>query len=76
MAAQRALAALRVFMSSPITRFPHTRLLPRALELRDNATAYDALYLALAETLHATLLTRDAALALVPGVRAKVEVLR
>jgi predicted nucleic acid-binding protein len=62
-------------MASPIMRFPHTRLLSRALELRDNATAYDALYLALAETLEAPLLTRDTALAKVPGVRVAVEVL-
>ena len=74
--AERARAALRVLMASPIRRFPHTRLLPRALELRDNATAYDALYLALAETLDAPLLTRDAALARIPGVRARVEVMR
>ena len=39
--------------------YPHTLLLPRAFELRDNATFYDALYLALAEVLGATLLTRD-----------------
>lgn len=75
--AERARAALRVLMASPIRRFPHAHLLPRAfqLQLRDNATAYDALYLALAETLDARLLTRDAALARVPGVRARVEVL-
>jgi predicted nucleic acid-binding protein len=75
MAAQRAHAALRILMASPIMRFPHTRLLSRALELRDNATAYDALYLALAEILEAPLLTRDTALAKVPGVRVPVEVL-
>lgn len=50
--------------------------LQRAFELRDNATIYDAPYLALAKLLEATLLTRDRALAQVPGVGAAVEVLR
>jgi predicted nucleic acid-binding protein len=35
----------------------------RAFDLRSNVTFYDALYLALAEALEATLLTRDAELA-------------
>jgi len=38
-------------------------LLPRAWELRDVCTTYDALYVALAEALDATLITRDARLA-------------
>ncbi len=47
----------------PITRYPHLRLLPRALELRRNLTAYDATYVALAEALEVPLLTRDAGMA-------------
>lgn len=70
----RADRALVRFLQLSIERFPHTSLLERAFELRDNASMYDALYLALAEALAATLLTRDAALAKVPGVGAKVEV--
>ncbi len=58
--AERALAALDRI---PIERWAHRRLLSRAFELRSNLTFYDALYLALAEVLGATLLTRDAALA-------------
>jgi predicted nucleic acid-binding protein len=57
-----------------LQRYPHTALLPRAFALRDNATIYDALYLALAETLRTKLLTRDRALARVPGIDARVEV--
>jgi predicted nucleic acid-binding protein len=61
-------------MVLPIERYPHTELLPRAFSLRDNATIYDALYLALAEALRATLLTRDHALAMVPGIDISIEV--
>jgi predicted nucleic acid-binding protein len=43
-------------------------------ELRRNATAYDAAYLALAETMIAPLVTCDARLASSPGHAAKVEV--
>lgn len=70
----RAEIALQDLMVLPIVRYPHTMLLPRAFSLRDNATIYDALYLALAEALEATLLTRDKALATVPGIDVSVEV--
>ena len=58
-----------------IRRYEHTELLPRAFELRSNATMYDGIYLALAEMLNVSLLTGDAALADVPGCDAAVEVL-
>lgn len=58
----------------PLQRYGHRPLLRRMWELRENATAYDAAYLALAEALDAPLLTRDRALASVPGCRARVEV--
>ncbi len=67
--------AVDAFKLLPFRRFPHTPLLSRALEFRHNATAYDALYLALAEALEGTLVTRDRRLAGVPGVHATVEVL-
>lgn len=70
----RAEAALDDLAALPITRYPHGPLLPRVLELRDNSTAYDGLHLALAEVLGATLLTRDQALATVPGSSALVRV--
>ena len=53
---------------------PHRALLGRALALRDQLTAYDAIYVAMAEATGATLLTRDARLARVTGHRARVEV--
>lgn len=71
----RARAALAALTVLPIRRYPHGWLLPRAFELRENATIYDGLYLALAEALGAPLLTCDAALAGVPGCDATVEVL-
>jgi predicted nucleic acid-binding protein len=57
-----------------ISRYAHTAMLPRIWELRDNVSAYDASYIALAETLEAPLVTRDARLARAPGIRAEVEV--
>jgi predicted nucleic acid-binding protein len=48
-------------------------LLPRVWELRNNLTAYDAVYVALAEALGAPLLTRDRRLAGAAGHRATVE---
>ena len=59
----------------PITRHPHQPLLARMWELRDNLTAYDAAYVALAEGLRATLLTRDQRLASAPGAVAQVELI-
>ncbi len=55
-------------------RYPHTSLLERIWELKDNLTAYDAAYVALAEALSAPLVTTDARLARAPGIRAAVEV--
>jgi len=66
-------AALEDLAALPIIRYPHTPLLTRAFALRNNVTIYDALYLVLAEALAAPLLTRDRALATVPGYDATVE---
>jgi predicted nucleic acid-binding protein len=51
--------ALDSFLAMPITRHPHTNLLPEIWKLRHNLTAYDAAYLALARFLGAELLTMD-----------------
>jgi len=55
-----------------VRRHPDMPLLRRAWQLRDVCTTYDALYVALAEGLDATLLTRDAPLA--SGVESLIEV--
>jgi len=47
----------------PIERYEHGPLLDRILELRDNFSAYDASYVALAEALGVSLLTADRRLA-------------
>jgi predicted nucleic acid-binding protein len=57
-----------------IARYPHDEFLPRVWELRTSVTAYDAVYLALAEVLEAPLLTLDRRLARVQGHGARVEV--
>jgi predicted nucleic acid-binding protein len=70
----RGRASLDVFQAFPLRRHSHTALLPRAWALRATLTAYDAVYVALAEALDAPLVTRDARLARAPGVRARIEV--
>jgi predicted nucleic acid-binding protein len=59
----RAEGALQDLVQLPVVRHPHEPLLERVWQLRGNLTAYDATYVALAETLDATLLTCDARLA-------------
>lgn len=71
--AERAAEAIRDLADFPLHRFAHDVLLPRIWELRENLTAYDAAYVALAEALDAPLITRDRALATVPA-RAKIEI--
>jgi predicted nucleic acid-binding protein len=61
--AARAQAALDDFLDLPILRHSHSLLLRRVWALRTNLTAYDAAYVALAETLEATFLTHDRRLA-------------
>jgi len=52
--------------------WPTIPLLSRVLDLTDNASAYDAAYIALAEELGAPLMTGDGRLARVPGVHCPV----
>lgn len=59
----RAEAAREDLGRLALRRYPDAALLRRAWELRDHCTTYDALYVALAEALDATLVTRDARLA-------------
>jgi predicted nucleic acid-binding protein len=69
----RGRAALDDLADFPLRRYPHDFLLPRVWALRHNLTAYDAVYVALAEALGAPLLTRDRRLAAASGHRAQVD---
>jgi predicted nucleic acid-binding protein len=67
-------AAVRVdFARLVITRYSHGLLLDRMWDLRDNVSAYDAAFVALAEALALPLVTTDARLASAPGHRAMIE---
>jgi predicted nucleic acid-binding protein len=71
---ERAYEALDDFNDMRIERYPHSMFLMRVWELRSNLTAYDAVYVALAEELNAVLLTLDARLAAAPGMARVVEI--
>ena len=75
MSPERGKEALEDLIDMPITKYPHDIFLPRLWELRHNITAYDAVYIALAEALPAPLLTRDQYLASAPGHEAKIELI-
>lgn len=74
LAAGRGEEALEDLQDLPLTRYAHQPLMPRIWALRQNLTAYDAAYIALAEALDAPLVTRDAKLASAPGHAARVEI--
>jgi len=69
-----AWTALDTWRRLGITRYPVFWLLDRVWELRDNVSAYDAAYIALAERLDCTLLSADARLARSPGIRCPMTV--
>jgi predicted nucleic acid-binding protein len=71
---ERGRAALADLADVALRRYAHDFLLPRVWELRNNLTAYDAVYVALAEALDAPLLTRDQRLAAAAGRHVRVEV--
>ena len=64
--------ALDDLAEAPIRRYPATRLIGRIFELRDTLTAYDAAYVALAESLGVPLITTDARLARSTGHSAEI----
>lgn len=59
----------------PGERFGHRLLLARAWQLRDTVRGWDAMYVALAEALDATLVTSDRRLAAASGPTCPIEVL-
>ncbi|HVX20410.1 MAG TPA: type II toxin-antitoxin system VapC family toxin [Acidimicrobiales bacterium] len=69
-----ARAALRTWPRLAVTRYPLVGLLDRVWELRDTVSAYDAAYVALAESLDCVLVTADARLSRASGPRCAVTV--
>ena len=72
---QRADIAVHDLLNLRIVRYPHFILLQRVWQLRQNLTAYDAVYVALAERLRASLITRDAGIAAAANHQAQVELI-
>jgi predicted nucleic acid-binding protein len=71
----RALDVLTDFEDPPVHRWAAAHVLRRrAFDLRENLTAYDAAYVALAEALECQLVTRYARLARVTGHAAQISV--
>jgi predicted nucleic acid-binding protein len=70
---ERAADARTDFAELALTRYPHQPLSDRIWTLRHNLTAYDATFVALAETLDAPLVTCDAGLATAPAHDAGIE---
>ena len=73
--AGRAAGLLADVTNLPLVRYAHEPLLPRVWELRENLTAYDATYVALAEAVGATLITCDARLGRAPLTGVTIEVI-
>jgi predicted nucleic acid-binding protein len=76
---ERARQALADLLDLRIVRYPHDVLAPRIWQLRDNFSAYDAAYVALAEALAdqgAPLLTADVRLARATEAHTDVRVVR
>ena len=71
----RADEAIADLTDLDLHRHPHLDLLGRAWKLRDNHSAYDAMYVALAEAIEAPMVTCDGPLAKAPGHRARIQVI-
>ncbi len=70
-----ASALLEFLLQTPLGARVESRLF-RAWKLWESVTAYDAVYIALAEALDAPIVTCDTPLAKAPGHRAHIEVIK
>jgi predicted nucleic acid-binding protein len=73
--AEAGWAAIDTLRRLGMTRYPGSVLLDRIWDLRENLSAYDATYVALAEDLDCGLLTADARLSRAPGIRCPLTLL-
>ena len=71
-----ARTAIEVLRSLDLERHAHEPLLDRVWALRQNLSANDAVYVALAEALDCSLLTCDARLTRPPGLSRRVELIK
>lgn len=71
----RADEAIADLTDLDLHRHAHVDLLGRAWRLRDNITAYDAMYVALAEAIQAPIVTCDRPLSKAPAHRVRIEVI-
>lgn len=73
---EEAAAAIEDLLALDLQRHSHEGLLQRACQLRKNLTVYDAVYVALAEAVGATVVTCDGRLGRASGIKARVEVVK
>ncbi|MGH3940017.1 MAG: type II toxin-antitoxin system VapC family toxin [Pseudonocardiaceae bacterium] len=73
---RRADLAINDLIALPLIRYPHVAIARLIWAHRNNLTAYDATYVALAELLDCPLVTTDRKLANAPGLTCPVEHLR
>lgn len=73
--ARRFSSAVDDLKDLAIDRYPLLPLMRRAYELRNNVTAHDAAYVALAEALDCVLVTGDVRLSTAPGTRCEIRLL-
>ncbi len=72
---RRGATALHRWRGFDVERYPHEPFLDRVWQLRANFSAYDAVYVALAEALSTVLVTGDRKLAGAPGANAPIELI-
>ena len=73
LSAEKAHLTVQFLQELPINYYSHEELIPRTWQLRGNMNAYDAAYVALAESLDAELWTSDKKFVGTPGLRAQIK---